>query len=391
MTARPGLSVELERGDQELRRRDGAKGLERPAELDGKRAGVERELLRQRRAASDAERSATAVGPGRRGWQPPAAEAGRQQPVGDARGSAGARLQLLPELAEPSLELERFALVRERIVARGHVLQERLEQLGAGEHGPVIRRRGARRRSGDERKEEKAGAHLRSGRSGRELPIVRQRERVEAPGGEALPAPAAAARHADLHVDRTRVVSQAEQRPEVALREIAAARADLAELLAAARVDRDLRADREAVSRGRDDAEADPAVARSAAGSRAASATSSMLLTTRSGSPSSSRSPTASPRLDLRDLEPRAGARGNVAKAAAPVQQELVLLRGSSPRARGSRRRPRRCGRWRRKGPAGRRGRRRGRRRPSPCARRCAPRRPDAALASSNCLPSRLR
>ena len=150
---RPGLSVELERRDQELRRRDGAKGLERPAELDGKRPSVERELLRQRRAASDAERSATAVGPGGGSVQPPATEAGRQQPVGDARGSAGARLQLLPELAEPSLELERFALVRERIVARGHVLQERLEQLGAGEHWPVVRGRGARRRSDGERKE----------------------------------------------------------------------------------------------------------------------------------------------------------------------------------------------------------------------------------------------
>ena len=109
-----------------------------------------------------------------------------------------------------------------------------------------------------------------------------------------------------------------------------------------------------------------------------------MLLTTTSRSPSLSRSPTARPRLDLRDLQARAGARRHVAERAARVQQQLVLLARSARRAPGSRRRRRRCGRWRRTDPGGRRGRRRGTPTPHPMRSKVAVARPACSEASSN-------
>src|SRR3954468_11333530 len=74
-----------------------------------------------------------------------------------------------------------------------------------------------------------------------------QREDVETIDGQLLPLPAAAARHADLDVNRTGVVAQAEIGAQIVLRHEAPARSDLAHLLHAAMADRDPGADRESI------------------------------------------------------------------------------------------------------------------------------------------------
>ncbi len=83
---------------------------------------------------------------------------------------------------------------------------------------------------------------------------------MQAIHGEVVPAPPRAARHADRHRGRSRVRSEAEERAEIALREIAAAGSDLAHLRAALRLDLDACADGEPVARRHRELHAQPPV-----------------------------------------------------------------------------------------------------------------------------------
>src|SRR6185503_118309 len=90
----------------------------------------------------------------------------------------------------------------------------------------------------------------------------REHELVDPVGRQSLPPPTVAAGHADLHVHRARERAQPEVRAEIALGEIAASRSNLAHLPVAAGLQRDARADREAVRAGRCKTEGHPVVAR---------------------------------------------------------------------------------------------------------------------------------
>ena len=341
--SRTSASGSVDRGDEELRDGDLAQIAGQPLQFRGEGARVERGVARQ------IPRSLHVEGPRARGRfiggrQPCAAEAGTEERADQGGRLRRARAQGARQLAQPRVDLLSVPLQGERVVSRFEMLQERLARVRNRQLRPV-----------DDAPAPPSIAPVRpaltlGGRSGRGAEIsaasrpairtlssrrpgllrgpsdVGQRQDVEAIGRQLLPLPAATARHSNLHVDRTGVVSESEVRAQIVLREEAATRTDLAYLSDAGAADRDPRADREAVPGAATQRLPPPSDASSPAGSRAASATSSVLLTTRSRSPSLSRSPTARPRPDARDLQPGAGAFRDVTEPCAGVQQQLVFL-----------------------------------------------------------------
>ena len=262
----PPVALDVDRGDQELGDRDLPQAPEHPPQLRRERARVEPELLRQGVGPQDLERRGAGDGRFRDGQEPAAAEVGGQQPISQATAAIDARLQARPQLRQAGFELLRLPLIGERVVARIDVLQERLEHLGDGERGSVevgiLHASDGRRRRQEAREEQRGRRSHRSDRppSWAARPASSSSSTCSRPVARPAPAPAPPAGHAHLHVHGSRVATQPEVRAEIALGEIAAAGTNLPKLLPAARVDRHLRADREAVPPRRHHPEGHPAV-----------------------------------------------------------------------------------------------------------------------------------
>ena len=216
-----------------------------------------------------------------------------------------------------------------------------------------------------------------------------EREHMEAVARKLFPCPAASARHADLHVDGTGIIAEPEVRPQVVLREEAPARADLAHLLCAAAADRHFCADGESVSGRGHGAHRHPVVLRRlpilqqrrgvvrVADDEIEIA---VVVEISDGKAAADRARSAGPRPRV-PTRRGIGCRGSRAAGS---------FGGRFRQAAGICRCPRKCGRWRRTDRACHRGRRRKRRRPSPCERTSGPAMPAGVLASSKCRPSTL-
>ena len=235
----------------------------RRARRVGRAATSAARRARTRRARRPRSRSGGTAA--RRGRRAPGARSRRQR-TGPSRAGLAER---------PQLRFDRRGdrLGGERVVAGLELRRERLEELGRLQRRSID---GAGRRLGRRRRPRATASPATAERAGCAAPSSARRSpsaRACAGGPPAiLPRPAGAAGHPHLDRHRPCRVAEPEQRPQIGLRQVAAAGAHLARLRPAAARDRHGRADREAVARRRAQAERDPVLARSAGGSRAAPA-----------------------------------------------------------------------------------------------------------------------